>query len=346
MLRAAAALLVVAFHTEWIVTAHTSKPPFFGVFLNGFRGVDLFFVLSGFMIAYVHGADIGCPWRVSNYALKRASRIYPAVWIMTVFAYTVYALGFGGADKADKLSTFNVLQSLFLLPQTGDAVLNVTWTLKYEVFFYLLFGIMIFDRYVGLVLLLIWQIAVVIGTIYLPSHTIGISGFYIRSLCLEFGVGMACAWVINRPLFVLWSQGVLLQWLLLAIGVLAFTVGMAADSYTSFAGIFCALGAGNIILGLVRLEQSGRLRIPKFIMLLGGASYSIYLVNYSVITLSVSLLARTKTLPMNGVMSLCVLVLTVAVGLAFDRVIDQPVQRFLRRKLKPAPLAIRPLGSH
>src|SRR4051794_40346773 len=93
MLRAVAALLVVFFHTEFIFGSRTPTTPFGGMFAAGFRGVDLFFVLSGFIITYVHRTDVGRPWRLANYAFNRLARIYPAVWITTLLAGSLYMAG-------------------------------------------------------------------------------------------------------------------------------------------------------------------------------------------------------------------------------------------------------------
>ena len=101
MLRAIAALLVVLFHAQGIFEQRTGVTPFAGLFVSGSRGVDLFFVISGFIIAHVHARDVGRPWRLANYVFNRAARIYPAVWITTLFAASLYAMGFGGADKAE-----------------------------------------------------------------------------------------------------------------------------------------------------------------------------------------------------------------------------------------------------
>lgn len=59
MLRCVAAILVVLFHTETIAGTRMAKPPFDGAFSGGSHGVDLFFVLSGFIISYVHHGDVG-----------------------------------------------------------------------------------------------------------------------------------------------------------------------------------------------------------------------------------------------------------------------------------------------
>jgi exopolysaccharide production protein ExoZ len=335
MLRAIAALLVVMFHTQWIFGKHTEIQPFAGLFAGGFRGVDLFFVLSGFIIARVHGVDVGSPSRLVNYLFNRASRIYPAVWIVTLCAGALYAAGFGGEIKADKLVAWSIAESGLLLPQVGPPLVNVTWTLKYEVFFYLVFAVLILDRRVGVALLGTWQFATLLASIGFSSEALGAGAFYLRSLCLEFSVGLAAAWLLSRPEFVKSLKAAMAQWAVLAVGVIAFVGGISDDAQTSEAGIACAFGAGAIVVGLILLEQAGRIRVPGLLVQLGGASYAIYLVHFSTITLVAVLLVRIPAVPMNDAVFLAVAGIGVAVGLAFDRLVDRPIQRLLQRKLKP-----------
>ena len=334
MLRAFAAVLVVLFHTQSIFEMHSGVTPFAGLFGAGLRGVDLFFVLSGFIIAYVHSADIGRPGRLGNYIFNRAARIYPAVWFMTLLAGGLYFSGFGGVAKAGKLTASNVAASMLLLPQSGDALVNVTWTLKYEMFFYSVFALMIFTKRYGVLLLLAWQISVLSSSIFGPFDASGLCGFYSRSLCLDFSVGLACAWLVNRS-----SVGVTLnaatQWTLLGIGITTFVGGMMAESYIPFAGIPCAAGAGAIITALVLLEKADNILVPNVLVMLGRASYSIYLVHFSVITLIAVGLIRFHALPIKQTGFLAVAMFGIAAGLAFDRFVDQPIQYLLRVHVKP-----------
>jgi peptidoglycan/LPS O-acetylase OafA/YrhL len=351
MLRGVAALLVVLFHTQGIFGARAGTTAFTGMFGSGFRGVDMFFVISGFIIAHVHRSDIGHPWRLGNYLFNRAARIYPAVWITTLLAGSLYALGFGGPEKIGKLAAWSVTASLLLLPQTGDALVGVTWTLKYELFFYLIFALLILDLRVGLVLLGAWQLNVLIATAWfppdapglssLPPKALGVGGFYLRPVCLEFSLGLGSAWVIGRRHFVITMDTALLQWSLLAAGIAAFAGGMIMESHTNAAGVFCALGAAGIIVALILMEQSGRIRIPDALVLVGGASYAIYLVHFSAITLLVAVLVHFNANLANAAIFLVAAAFGVAGGLAFDQLVDQPVQRLLRRRLKPAMFGVK-----
>jgi exopolysaccharide production protein ExoZ len=335
MLRAVAALSVVLYHTTTIFGTRTGTIPFAGLFASGFRGVDLFFVLSGFIIAHVHASDIGRPRHLGNYLFNRIARIYPAVWTMTMFAGSLYAIGFGGAEKTEKLAMASVAASALLLPQVGDALVNVTWTLKYELFFYLMFAVLILDLRAGLAALVLWQFATLLSSVGLLPGALEFGAYYLRSLCLDFGVGLTCAWLIYNAVFVANMQTVRRQWVLLAFGIIAFVVGMMAQTHTRAAGIPCALGAGAIVVGLILLEQSSRIQVPRILLLLGGASYAIYLVHFSAITLTAVALIRFRLAPMNDAVFLAVAALGAAAGVAFDRTVDQPIQRLLRRRLKP-----------
>ena len=152
--RAFAALLVVFFHTQAVFSSHLGYTPFGDAFHSGDKGVDLFFVLSGFIITYVHRKDIGQPKRAPGYVFNRLTRIYPSVWIISLFAIFVYFIGFGGAAKSVKLGYSALAASIMLFPQHIDPLVNVTWTLCFEMFFYVVFLIAILNRYIGIAIFL------------------------------------------------------------------------------------------------------------------------------------------------------------------------------------------------
>jgi peptidoglycan/LPS O-acetylase OafA/YrhL len=336
VVRALAALSVVFFHTEIIFGAKTGAMPFGGIFGAGSRGVDLFFVLSGFIIAFVHKADLGRPARIGKYFFSRFVRIYPSVWIITVLALGVYLAGFGGAAKADKVSVGNFLASFFLLPQQGDALVNVTWSLKFEIFFYVLFAVAIVRRSIGILTIVVWQAAVL--ALYVSGERLGWSwlAYYLRPITLEFGIGVLCAWlVIYRARF---------TWLTPATaraGVVAGSIvfiGAELGQAFEMSGLaelpdFLIFGfsAGAIVVSLAILDLARPLAPPRFLVALGGASYAIYLVHFSVISLLAALIARVGWVPMTDLTFAAVAVAGIAAGLGFHRWVDRPIHRALRR---------------
>src|SRR5216683_3883717 len=79
-LRGISALLVLGLHSV------PFAPHLFRyLFSWGFAGVDFFFVLSGFILLYVHYGQIGRPEKLRSYFIRRFSRIYPSYWAVMVF---------------------------------------------------------------------------------------------------------------------------------------------------------------------------------------------------------------------------------------------------------------------
>src|SRR5262249_47893062 len=151
------------------------------------------------------------------------------------------------------------------LPQPGVALVSVTWTLTYEMFFYAIFATLIMDRRIGLALLLLWQAAT--AAVALSGTDLGFSGYYLRSLCLDFGIGLLCAFWVRKSDRAMHPTT---AFALLAVGIAGFAAGMALDRTLSWAGVLCGLSGGAIILALTRLEQRQKLPVPELFMWLGG----------------------------------------------------------------------------
>jgi peptidoglycan/LPS O-acetylase OafA/YrhL len=267
---------------------------------------------------------------------------------MSSFALVLYMAGYGGASKAGKLAVYKVAASFLLLPQLSDALVNVTWTLKYEVFFYLIFSSLIINLRFGIVLLLTWQLLTLALSSFYSIHQLGVLGFYFTSLSLEFSIGIACTYALGFVGMQEWVQKQTILWPICFVGAAMFLLGMSTenrgggvvggnDAFTNHAwsiDVPCALGAGLLIFSLVLLERSGKLYLPKALIILGSASYSIYIVHYSVVTLLEGIAARYHV-GLNGVICLVVAVLAVIIGSAFHYFVDQPIQGFLRTSIKP-----------
>ena len=334
-LRGIAALLVVFYHLQNIFGARAGVVPLGGLFGSGDRGVDVFFVLSGFIIARTHGKDIGKAERLPLYLYKRACRVYPSVWILTACAAAVYFCDFGGAAKAWKLDSWNVVASTLLLPQSKPPLVNVTWTLTYEIFFYLLFSSLVVSRRMGILLLLAWQAGTAVAAAHVIRFTGPLTAYYLRPVCLEFGIGMLCAILAAQPRVARGMSRPAMVFVAVA-GIAAVILALLYEALWYPHGLepvrpfVFGLGAGAAILGLTLLEQRKMLRVPAVLVRLGAASYAIYLVHFSVITLAATILVRTHVLPVSNFSMLTCAVFAIAAGAAFHRYVDQPLQVLLR----------------
>ena len=117
--RGIAALLVVLFHATSIAEFYLHHDLAAGVFIFGYGGVDLFFVVSGFVIMWVHGDDIGHLDRLRPYLIRRLIRIYPVFWIVAAVLLPIYS----GVPPAMNLAT--LVRSLLLLDPMNNPIVCV-----------------------------------------------------------------------------------------------------------------------------------------------------------------------------------------------------------------------------
>lgn len=333
-MRGLAALAVLAYHLHDVVLGRTGVAPFGGAFAFGHRGVDVFFVLSGFVITLAHLDQAVHAAQPAHFLLRRAIRVFPSLWILSLAAAVIYAAGFGGAEKTWKLEPLNVVASLLLLPQEGAPLLNVSWTLVYEMAFYTAFAVLLLSRPLGLLLLGGWQVATlsVILTGIDPALVAG--GFYLNPRCLGFGVGVLAALLTVRAgrLASCGAPIIMALGLILLFGSLAWEWSSGADQWGPVFLLLLYLGAGCAMLGGTVLERAGRLRVPRPLVALGEASYSVYLVHFGIITLLISALSRSG-IAIGWVEAVTCGVFGLIGGEIFHLTVDMPLQRFLKRLL-------------
>lgn len=327
-LRAAAALSVVFFHISLIF----SNSKYFGVaaFHNAFgwgtHGVDLFFVISGFVMGHVHYEDFMKSRGASRFLASRISRIYFPYWPVLAIAVAIYflmpALSLEGRDARDPLT---IVRSALLLPGTnGD--LDVAWTLEHEVTFYAVIFLALLNRPLGIAVFALWQLAS-IGTVF------GASAFSTAGpLEIEFVLGLACAMIFR------FKPTIQFPLILFALGVLLFLGLGWWESYQPFQyiGWVRSIGYGAasslIVVGSVFAERAGRFRVGPIALLLGNASYAIYLVHYDLLLGGVRMLRTLKLTQPEYVSWLAALtaVLLIGVGCLYHVAIEKRLVVFGR----------------
>ena len=137
-IRGFAAIGVLMFHGTEMIHTKLGYLPMNNLSIVGFSGVDVFFVLSGFIILYTSFGKTS----ISNFIKKRIIRIYPIYWVVTVLLISLYFIS-PSPDQAHKGDLGVILGSLSLFPQE-HYVVGVAWTLTYEVIFYLVFAVSYF----------------------------------------------------------------------------------------------------------------------------------------------------------------------------------------------------------
>lgn len=287
-LRFIAAALVLVYHgAQGIAEKLAIDNPFRDAcLLIGFSGVDLFFVISGFIIYTSNSHGIG-PHHAMQFISRRAARIFLGYWPFFFIAW-----GMLHSLHPEKLERVNIVSSFFLLPDKIYATLiNVAWSLSFELYFYCIFFALLFVKNRFRIILLMAAAVLCFGIFAnYVLNAYSWSGFknlsdtarFITSpWLLEFFAGCVVAHMIGNGA----RAG---TWLAIAAGITLFVLGGALNAtimdgkiakFFNYHYRMTIFGGGSALLiyGLVNLEQRGTLILPRFSMLLGGASYSLYL---------------------------------------------------------------------
>lgn len=334
-LRAVAALLVLAFHVYAVEGKYFGQhvvPAVLGAF--GTCGVDLFFVISGFVMTTVTRGQFGSFQSAAGFLMRRAMRIYPIYWVYSLIVLAVMIV-MPQWVNASAGHHAEIVRSFLLLPSDTLPLLLQGWTLEYEIFFYVVFAVLLacLPERLLVIALLGWAAATCGLKFWLASgHGAGpairLAG---DPLVLEFIMGCFCAltWTaIRKP----WPL------LFIAAGVVALCVSVAVGDrigsplVVQWRSVYFGVPAFFAVLGAVSLEGRMNRVAPKALRVLGDASYSLYLSHVLVISAVGRLYARfaLATLgPWLGTL-LCIAAAIVAGYLSF-KFIERPLNNALKR---------------
>jgi peptidoglycan/LPS O-acetylase OafA/YrhL len=320
--RGCAASVVVLYHCARHLNADTSLPWLMAVVQFGHAGVDLFFVISGFIITHVHLGDIGKPARLGHYLRRRFQRVYPLYWIATALTLLIILVRHTLPD----LNT--LLDSALLAPFAPNLVVGVAWTLQFEIVFYLTFGLCILHRRIGLSAVTLWVLVIMAGLTGIRISPI--PALLASPFNLEFLFGVIGAVLAQRRPDAIPNGLLPLGVALFALAALAENTGLI-DGYTDPARFAYGLPSAMIVLGAAR--QPGQWTAWPILRSLGKASYSIYLFQFIFIALMWQfwlLIDHERGLPIW--LAFPTLAITaIAGGIVVSRSCEYPLLRLLRR---------------
>lgn len=300
----------------------------------GMAGVDLFFVISGFVMVTITRGKFQSSYSVLCFLSHRVARIYPLYWL---FSLAVLALFLARPDLVKRsLSTdIDVLGSFLLLPHDGATLLMVGWTLVHEMYFYLVFALMLIlpERRLPLYLLF-WAGFVITANLLLIDTQNATLRVLSHPLTLEFIAGCLVALLIYRGITragILCVTGGILVWMLGFFLHIHIEFGLEPSAW--FRVLLFGLPAVLVVYGLVALEVHQRKLLPNWMVKLGDASYSIYLSHVLVIgaLARIGALMQISHPAYRTAALLALIVVAIGAGMACYRFIEAPMIHASRR---------------
>jgi peptidoglycan/LPS O-acetylase OafA/YrhL len=269
-LRGLAALLVVWLHAT-TMTVFADK----GFWHFGRAGVDIFFVISGFIM---WTATANAPRSPTAFWRLRILRVVPLYWFFTLVFVAALLIDRTAVFNARSIDMVFLIRSLFFVPTVDPSIGTTTpmlapgWTLNFEMFFYFVFGASLLLSNLRL------RAAAVLGIfigLNIAGHVVRIDSpiwsFYTNPMLLEFCLGLLIALNVQRIASMPTWLGAL--FILLAGGLFVINSIRSPDG----ADIFSGFGAGLIVTGCLAFERFASRRALPIAKFLGDASYSIYL---------------------------------------------------------------------
>ena len=295
------------------------------VFEFGIWGVDIFFVISGFIMMYVTENN------EKFFLLKRIFRIVPLYWILTLGVF-VLAIFIPEVLNNTTANTAHLMKSLFFIPfdknGTGHfPILFLGWTLNFEVIFYFLFSLsLVFfkeNRMIACSIFII--IFLVFNKVFSEKNFIFET--YANDIFIEFIFGMVLFMIWkrykNKISTNLTNHFMCLTILLVSIFILNYYNFSRSISY----------GLPSLILAIYFLFFLNHLKFPKILVSLGDASYCIYLLHPYVIQFFYKILEINEyDIIIELVFTLIISIIVFIISLLIYKFIEFPINGSLRKK--------------
>ncbi|MEP7300048.1 MAG: acyltransferase [Caldimonas sp.] len=291
-LRGLAVLLVLSIHLFHVEHSYSKGPLVLGPWIHvNVVGLDIFLVISGFVITMLGFGKFTNGDYVRSYAYNRITRVYPVYILYTlplVFVYLWRPEMFNASEGHD----VSLWRSLLLIPDKSLPLIPVAWTLHHELYFYLVVGVLLcfperhFPR--GIALWCLFCTVMVAAGWNVDRADKGPFERVLESpINYDFILGMTAAWLVHK--------GVRrYAWWCMAIGTVGAIVGYF--TYYALTGVervddhwtFLIFGVPAVLItyAVVVLELRQRWRFAPWLGWVGDAAYSLYLTHVMSIVLA------------------------------------------------------------
>lgn len=338
-LRFFAALMVVLGH-GWQMVPLVGAGDLGPSFKGGASGVDMFFAISGFIMVYITGGESSsAPPPPGRFFADRFARISPSYWVITLLMAGILIV----APSMFRSATFDaasLITSLLYIPWPSNAVpgatplLQIGWTLNYEMLFYAIFAVaMMISRERRIPIAALAILLLVSMQLFKDNRSNDFFQFYSSTIMIEFVFGMMIALAFRR-----YRPGNAVLAVMFAVGVCAYGWALTNSMWRLDQMRFLVWGvpAALVVAAVTAADLRGIVPRIKVLLLLGNASYAIYLTHLF------PLGALRKVWPMmpGFLRSSDVFLIGAAVGIAlvtgvlFYLLVEKPLVRLAKRGVK------------
>lgn len=328
--RGIASLLVVIHHTYASFAHYHNLDNKIGHFIAGVGklGVDFFFVLSGFIIAYTTYQFRDQTSYLKKYAFNRVIRIYIPYWPVGIAMLLLYHI-FPSMSNSDRSVSW--ITSLLLVPH-GNPALSVAWTLVFEMFFYIIYSLNFFSRKWWYIALAVWITGIVGRAVSGITFDNAFLNLIFNLYNLEFILGVFTAYLVRSQVVTkanYWS-------FIIPTGIFMVFLVMKYTSFNLFPFsqnlIFALAAAGLVWVGAVAFTK--KINEKNIWMMLGNSSYSLYLLHNPLQSFLVRLVPSVNVQILIMLQFLAVVFLCCVISYVYYLIFEKHLMNFVKKKFQ------------
>ncbi|GHV74495.1 exopolysaccharide production protein ExoZ [Spirochaetia bacterium] len=315
---------------------------------TGGWGVDIFFIISGFIMAYIVLGN------TDHFFVKRLFRIVPLYFIAT-FLVIFVAIIFPQLVHSTVLTFSKAIKSLFFIPYEDKLKLNYPilgqgWTLRFEMVFYIAMALSIVimknKKYISIVCSSILVLFIVILNIFNPNIFI-LSYYHTQGVFLEFIYGLALYYIyyyLDAKINKIIKYKIVFSIFFAIISIMSIMYLILSDviwiRFFDNRSIYYGIPAFILVLSFLLLEKqiNKKNTIIKFGLLLGEASYAMYLFHYHIIAFISRIIfpriGNNNSFIIELLKLTFTIIIIIIISIYLYKFIDKPIQKKLRNILK------------
>jgi len=321
-LRGLAALSVLITHVlQWPIVEYNMV-----LLKTGRLGVEVFFVISGFIMTMIAGSGT---FRPQDFLGRRAIRIVPAYWAATILI-TVLALAAPNQFRTTIPTVEGFIKSLLFIPSVDPKapLLTLGWTLDYEAFFYMAFASLFFLGSKARTAVLCGLFAVLVAIGLVLQHPTHVQAFYTSMSMIGFCLGAVVAQLYRHGIAM---RGSAARWVLCAalpVLLALFYIIPWDNAEHALLPVHLLMSATAVCIVMIGLQIEVAGRLPRNVVLkyIGDTSYSLYLYHIFAVAAVWAVAKRLFDVQQPFAYLACTLI-AIAAGMAFGSVCYHLIER-------------------